>query len=361
MLTWNKWQAAGLINGLIGTVVEIIYADNMKPPQLPMCVLVKFEEKHPNGEYIYRGESLSPYYDEQIVAITPETSYFWYRGKYCSRTQLPLGLCYACTIHKIQGSTQNRLHVDIFDEDPNGSAGMGYTALSRCREIDNMAIVPFDRERFTKLSKMRAFAVRKTELKRLHELFVEIIHRYAHMNIPQRHTLQNISSFDVPKPLPPRRVLDPFVPVPQVEYANEKGFHYNKSLYDALQSLGINYKRFKNDIQDVKTRLFEDVRILRDIVQSKREIFEKRKWHFELWKKAKLWYSQANPENSDSMADENVDMDEEICLKDLNDSDVQMGEAFFSANAEEQENDRSFDSSSDYSSPANHKKVKHFI
>jgi len=354
MLLWNKWQAAGLINGLIGTVVEIIYADNMKPPQLPMCVLVKFEEKHPNGEYIYRGPGLSPYYDNQIVAITPETSHFWYRGKFCSRTQLPLGLCNASTIHKVQGSTQNRLHVDIFEEDPNGSAGMAYTALSRCRKIDNMAIVPFDRERFTKLAKMRAFKIRKIELARLDELFSETKRRYANMNIPKCHTLTNIGSLNVQRPLPPERIVDPFVPVPQVDYDKEKGFHYNKSLYDALQSLGINYQRFKRDINDVKERLFEDVRVLRDIAQSKRQIFEKRKWHMQLWKKAKIWYSQLNSHNSDSMSDENVDMDEEI-------ADVVMQDPDSSESANEEENNKSSDSSSGYSPPPSNKRIKHFI
>jgi len=322
-------------------------------------VLVKFEEKHPNGEYIYRGESLSPYYDEQIVAITPETSWFWYRGQYCSRTQFPLGLCYACTIHKIQGSTQNRLHVDIFDEDPNGSAGMGYTALSRCRDIDNITIVPFDRERFTKLSKMRAFAIRKVELERLFKLFLETKRRYSHINIPHRHTLQNITSVDIPEPLLPEQILDPFVPVPQVDYENEKGFHYNKSLYEALQSLGINYKRFKNDIADVKTRLFDDVRILRDIAQSKRELFEKRKWHLQLWNKAKIWYAQANPQHSDSMSDENGG--EEVSRTYISDSDVEMADVHCSDIGHQPDDNYHSDSSSGYSSPANHKKIKHFV
>jgi len=74
----------------------------------------------------------------------------------------------------------------------------------------------------------------------------------------------------------------------------------------------------------------------------------------QLWKKAKIWYSQLNSHNSDSMSDENVDMDEEI-------ADVIMQDPDSSESANDEGNNKSSDSSSGYSPPPSNKRIKHFI
>jgi hypothetical protein len=43
MLTINLWVSVGLCNGSIGTIVDIIYAGNHAPPDLPVAGLVKFD------------------------------------------------------------------------------------------------------------------------------------------------------------------------------------------------------------------------------------------------------------------------------------------------------------------------------
>ena len=43
MLTMNLWSSVGLCNGATGTVVDIIYQNNHQPPDLPIAVIVEFE------------------------------------------------------------------------------------------------------------------------------------------------------------------------------------------------------------------------------------------------------------------------------------------------------------------------------
>jgi len=51
MLTMNLWASVGLCNGATGTVIDIIYAINHTPPDLPIAVIMKFD--------YYRGPSFS--------------------------------------------------------------------------------------------------------------------------------------------------------------------------------------------------------------------------------------------------------------------------------------------------------------
>ena len=59
MLTINLWTDVGLCNGATGTVVDFIYADNQQPPDLPVAVIVKFDD--------YRGPSIH----DSIPAYVP--------------------------------------------------------------------------------------------------------------------------------------------------------------------------------------------------------------------------------------------------------------------------------------------------
>ena len=43
MLTMNLWPSVGLCNRATGTVVDIIYQNNHQPPDLPITVIVEFE------------------------------------------------------------------------------------------------------------------------------------------------------------------------------------------------------------------------------------------------------------------------------------------------------------------------------
>ena len=83
MLTTNLWINAGLVNGSLGQVKEIIYDIDSKPPDLPRYVIVNFKN--------YIGLVWDTHYPNN-VPITPIT-----RGNH---TQLPLAMAWAITIHK---------------------------------------------------------------------------------------------------------------------------------------------------------------------------------------------------------------------------------------------------------------------
>ena len=116
MLTTNLWIQTGLVNGSIGQVNSIVYDTISSPPNLPKYVVVKFDN--------YTG----PPWDAQnpkIVLITPIT-----RG---SRTQIPLTMAWAITIHKSQGLTLNRATIDIGRRERQG---LTFTTISRVKDLN---------------------------------------------------------------------------------------------------------------------------------------------------------------------------------------------------------------------------------
>lgn len=67
-------------------------------------------------------------------------------GRFVQRTQFPLLLCYAMTIHKSQGLTLPSVFVDL--ESGMHSKSMAYVALSRTRRLQDLHIIRFDPTQF---------------------------------------------------------------------------------------------------------------------------------------------------------------------------------------------------------------------
>ncbi len=61
-----------------------------------------------------------------------------------TRSQTPLKLCWAVTVHKCQGQTLDRAIVDMNEA---FEAGMAYTALSRVRNLQSLSVVDFPSSR----------------------------------------------------------------------------------------------------------------------------------------------------------------------------------------------------------------------
>jgi len=178
MLLWNIWSEGGLHNGLLGTVVEIVYKNGSGPPQLPLFVLISVSKRQ------YFGPPLSDDSEECLIPIAPVKASFIHRG-YCTRMQIPLGLADAVTIHKSQGCNVDSCVVDIFKEEPNSAPGLAFTALSRCHHLEDMVLAPFDFDRLAMLSRMKPFVARIAELKRLNDLFLETKERYRNVAMPE--------------------------------------------------------------------------------------------------------------------------------------------------------------------------------
>ena len=87
---------------------KMIYAPGEGPPKLPKAILATFEG--------YIGPTF-PSKDgiEKLVPIVPVTHEWIKNKKSVSRTQLPMILGYAITIHKLQGATEEKIILNAGD------------------------------------------------------------------------------------------------------------------------------------------------------------------------------------------------------------------------------------------------------
>ncbi|KAF4993510.1 hypothetical protein FGRMN_6439 [Fusarium graminum] len=78
----------------------------------------------------------------------------WRVEKLATRTQVPLLLAWALSIHKAQGQTLDRVKVDL---DRVFETGQAYVALSRSRSIEGLQVLNFDPGKVTVHPKAKAF------------------------------------------------------------------------------------------------------------------------------------------------------------------------------------------------------------
>jgi len=127
MLRHNIDVEDGLYNGAQGTIASIPEINGTAP----MPIFVHFEDPR-IGTRAERKDV-----DGKIaVRINPKTASFDLNGKQVKRTQLPVILSFAMTIHKAQGLTLNKVVAHcgegVFE------AGMAYTAASRVRRFGDL-------------------------------------------------------------------------------------------------------------------------------------------------------------------------------------------------------------------------------
>ena len=159
MLTMNLWSSVGLCNGATGTVVDFIFQNNHQPPDLPIAVIVEFEN--------YRG----PAFDENrpsFIPICPFTVSSQTEFGFHERQQLPLRLAWALTIHKSQGPTLPKVWIDIGKNER--TAGVSYVAISRAKTLASCIIEPMTYERLTSLKSSTSLQYRLEEENRLAQL-----------------------------------------------------------------------------------------------------------------------------------------------------------------------------------------------
>jgi ATP-dependent exoDNAse (exonuclease V) alpha subunit len=173
MLTRNLWSEVGLVNGIRGDVVDILWAHGEKAPALPDFVVLRLEG--------YTGPvwSIDPRY-QGCVPIAPfETSWSTTgddRG--CeTRRQLPLALCWSITMHKSQGQTLDKAVVDLGRSE--ATAGLTFVCLSRAKRLTDLLIEPMTFERLSKLGEKPTLRLRLREEERLRALAGETLHHHG--------------------------------------------------------------------------------------------------------------------------------------------------------------------------------------
>ena len=159
MLTMNLWPSVGLCNGATGIINDYIYQVEQQPPDLPVAVIVKFDD--------YSGPSISDTLHSCVpvcpVAVSAQIS----EGVH-ERQQLPLRLAYALTIHKSQGLTLPKAWVDIGKS--GKTPGISYVAISRVKTLASCVIEPMTFERLRSIKSSTNLKYRLNEEKRLHIL-----------------------------------------------------------------------------------------------------------------------------------------------------------------------------------------------
>ena len=160
MLTSNICPAHHLSNGSFGTVKKLLF--RQKPPAQPSAVIVDFPD--------YTGPAFNSDKPTEIpivpVQFTAASRINNKAGRF--RRQIPLKLSWAMTIHKAQGQTLDKVHVDLGKKEM--AVGLSYVALSRCRRGDDLSIVPCDYARLAKIQRMTGFTKKVKEYKRLQRL-----------------------------------------------------------------------------------------------------------------------------------------------------------------------------------------------
>ena len=159
MLTMDLWATVGLCNGASGKVIDIIYQIGQQPPDLPITVIVQFDD--------YRGPSISPSM-ASCVPIPPITITANLSNGILERQQLPLRLAYALTIHKSQGLTFSKAWIDIGKSEK--TPGVSYVALSRVKTLTSCVIEPMTIERLTSLKSFATLQYTLDEESRLDNL-----------------------------------------------------------------------------------------------------------------------------------------------------------------------------------------------
>ena len=137
MLTANLWTENGLVNGSLGTILDIVWEEGKDPSKdLPLAIMVDFDG--------YKG----PFFEDTgTVPVFLATTRFRHNNHDCERTQFPLVVAYAITIHKSQGMTLEKAVLNI--EKKDFRPGLSYVGTSRVTSKGGLMFeTTFDYERF---------------------------------------------------------------------------------------------------------------------------------------------------------------------------------------------------------------------
>ena len=141
MITTNIDVSDGLTNGAMGIVTNVVIDDRK---QKMITILVSFDSKHVGQEAMHTSVYKSTnqpavpiYQTQEIFPIHKKTSC------QATRSQFPLTLAWAVTIHKCQGLTLPKIVIDMTPAKGRFKLGEAYVAFSRVRTIEKLHIINY--------------------------------------------------------------------------------------------------------------------------------------------------------------------------------------------------------------------------
>ena len=161
MIKKNLWTTKGLVNGALGYIRGILWSTYDRD-KLPGFVLVETDN--------YSGPAFLHDFP-RIIPIPLYKGNFEYKGTACTRTQLPLVLSWAITIHKSQGMTLDKAVVDIGRKEM--SNGITFVAVSRVRRMEDIAFsATYTMQRLSTIKNGSRMGARLKEEKRLDNMSI---------------------------------------------------------------------------------------------------------------------------------------------------------------------------------------------
>src|SRR5579859_4093943 len=124
-------QSVQFLQKFFNITESIIFTEEQTPHKdLPAVIMIAMPGY--KGPTLWHKEDGTP-----IVPIVPFTVRWQSKsGKQCLRTQFPVRVAYAVTIHKSQGMTVNKAVVELGDHD--FTRGLTFVAISRVRAIGDI-------------------------------------------------------------------------------------------------------------------------------------------------------------------------------------------------------------------------------
>ena len=138
MITTNIDVTDGLTNGAMGTVTNVVIDEKTGKMS---AMLASFDSKHVGQEAMHTSVHKSTNQNAVPIYQTQATFLIHKKASYqATRSQFPLTLAWAVTIHKCQGLTLPEIVIDMTPAKGGFKPGEAYIAFSRVRTIEKLHI-----------------------------------------------------------------------------------------------------------------------------------------------------------------------------------------------------------------------------
>ncbi|XP_060577549.1 uncharacterized protein LOC132734725 [Ruditapes philippinarum] len=150
ILTRNVDVSDGLTNGTQGIVREIKFLSINKP----IAIMILFDSPSVGKNARLNSKVDLSAYKEPVVPISQtEATFSPTRSKATViRKQFPVRLCWATSIHKVQGATLDNIVVSF---ENRFNSGQAYVALSRVKKLNQLHLISFDEKKIVTSSHVK--------------------------------------------------------------------------------------------------------------------------------------------------------------------------------------------------------------